>query len=322
MSNYTIRAKSHSEWLEARRAGIGSSEIGTILGVSPWDTPYKLWLRKTGQVKEEEQENFLMKAGHYLEDAIAHFCADETGCTVIKQSAEEFLVVNRDRPYLRVSPDRYAWLPDRPKRLSNKVIIECKSTQKAIVPEDLPMHWFVQVMYQLGVCELEAAYLAWLTQGRDFGCAPIRFDKDFYRDVILSEIERFWTDYVLGGKEPPLSDVGDVLLKYPRQYDGKSVVASPELVERWQELKETNTEIRRLTKVKEDAEAAIKLALCDAEALVLPGDGEHPQRVLATWKAGTDTAKFDQEALEKCEPEVYGKYLVKTTAPRRFMLKQ
>ncbi len=321
MSNYTIRAKSHSEWLEARRTGIGSSEIGTILGVSPWDTPYKLWLRKTGRVKEEEQENFLMKAGHYLEDAIAHFCADETGCAIIKQSAEEFLVVNREKPYMRVSPDRYAWLPDRPKQLSNKVIIECKSTQKSISPDELPMHWFVQVMYQLGVCELDAAYLAWLTQGRDFGCAPIRFDADFYRDVIVAEVERFWTDYVLGGKEPPLSDVGDVLLKYPRQYDGKAVVATPELVERCQELKETNAEIKRLTKVKENAEEAIKLALGDAEALVLQGDSEHPQKVLATWKAGADTSKLDQKALAAQEPEVYGRYIVNTPAPRRFLLK-
>ncbi len=184
------------------------------------------------------------------------------------------------------------------------------------------MHWFVQVMYQLGVCELSGAYLAWLTQGRDFGCKPIAFDANFYNDVIVAEVERFWTDCIVGGKEPPLADVGDVLLKYPRQSEGKAVVASPEIVERWQELKETNAEIKRLTAIKEDAEAAMKLALGDAEMLVAPGDNERPQHILATWKAGANTEKFDQKALAAKEPEVYGRYLISAPAPRRFMVKQ
>lgn len=67
-----IENVSHDQWLENRKSGIGSSEIATIVGLNPYETPYQLWLRKTGQVPPKE-ENFFMKAGHYLEDAVARF---------------------------------------------------------------------------------------------------------------------------------------------------------------------------------------------------------------------------------------------------------
>ena len=104
-----IVSKNHEDWLKSREGGIGSSEVGTILGLNQWETPYQLWLRKTGQVPAVEQENFLMKAGHYLEDTISRFYADEAGVDIVKASAKEFVVVDKERPYMRVSPDRYAY---------------------------------------------------------------------------------------------------------------------------------------------------------------------------------------------------------------------
>ena len=48
MSNTIIRPKDRNEWLELRKAGIGSSEVATIVGLNPWETPYQLWRRKLG----------------------------------------------------------------------------------------------------------------------------------------------------------------------------------------------------------------------------------------------------------------------------------
>ncbi len=31
------------EWLEWRKNGIGSSDIATIMGANPYQTPYQLW---------------------------------------------------------------------------------------------------------------------------------------------------------------------------------------------------------------------------------------------------------------------------------------
>ena len=74
---YTIiRPNTREEWLEVRKSGIGSSEVGTILGLNPFETPYQLWRRKLGMDSPKE-ENFAMKAGHYLEDAVSLFFRDD-----------------------------------------------------------------------------------------------------------------------------------------------------------------------------------------------------------------------------------------------------
>lgn len=61
-----IRPKSREEWLQLRSKGIGSSEVGTLVGVNPYETPYQLWRRKKG-LDAPKAETFAMKAGHYLE---------------------------------------------------------------------------------------------------------------------------------------------------------------------------------------------------------------------------------------------------------------
>lgn len=316
MANYTIRASSHAEWLEARKGGIGASEIGTILGVNPYDTPYQLWLRKTGRAPATP-DNFLMKAGHYLEAAIAQFCADETGVEIIKRSADEFIVVNSDKPHLRVSPDRYAWLPNCKHTQDNKVIIECKSTQKLISEDDIPLPWFVQVIYQLGVCEMDQAFLAWFSQGRDFGYKNIHFDPDLYRDVIVAEIDRFWVDNILGGQEPALINVDDVKLKYPLHKAGKTVDASDEVLERYNTLLEVNSRINELSKIKAECEDVLKMALTDSESIIVPASG----KTLATWKASKPSTKFDEKAFAAEHPELYKSYMREAQGSRRFSVK-
>lgn len=320
MGTYTITSRSHDEWLKSREGGIGSSEVATVLGVNPYDTPYQLWLRKTGRVKVEERENFLMKAGHYLEDAISHFCADEAGLDIVKSSAAEFVVVDKDKPFLRVSPDRYAFPSGAKHTADNKVVIECKSTQKPVDPDNISRYWFCQVTYQLHVTGIPMAYVAWLTQGRDFGCKPIYYDPDFAA-FIAEEVERFWVDCVLGGREPALSTIQDVIIKFPRHEEGKKAYADDDLVSLWGDLRDTNEEMRRLQSRKEEIESAMKAAMLDAERLVIPADNDNPERTIATWKASKDTSKFDIERFREENPGLYDSYLKPVQGSRRFTLK-
>lgn len=320
MGTLTVTSKNHEEWLKSREGGIGSSEVATVLGVNPYDTPYKLWLRKTGQVQTEERENFLMKAGHYLEDAISHFCADEAGLDIVKSSASEFVVIDKEKPFLRVSPDRYAYPKGAKHTNDNKIVIECKSTQRPVDPENLSRYWFCQVSYQLHVTRIPVAYIAWLTQGRDFGCKPICYDPDFAR-FIAEEVERFWVDCVLGGREPALSDIGDVLIKYPRHEEGKKAYATDDLVSLWGDLKDTNAEIKRLQSHKEEIESAMKASMLDAERLVIAADNDNPERTIATWKASKDSSKFDVDSFKADNPGLYESYLRPVAGSRRFSLK-
>ena len=320
MSTYTVTSKSHDEWLRSREGGIGSSEVATVLGLNPYDTPYQLWLRKTGKVKTEESENFLMKAGHYLEDAISHFCADEAGLEIVKNSASEFVVIDKDKPFMRVSPDRYAFPLGAKHTADNKTIIECKSTQKAVDPDNISKYWFCQVMYQLRVTRIPMAYIAWLIQGRDFGYKTIYYDPDFAQ-FIEEEVERFWLDCVIGGKEPALTNIQDVIIKFPRHEEGKKVYADIALLDAWAELRDTNEELKRLEAVKESLTDTIKAAMLDAEKLVSLAEDGIEERTLATWKASKPSQKFDAEAFRKADPDTYSKYLKEKSGSRTFLLK-
>ena len=311
-----IVSKTHEDWLKNREGGIGSSEVGSLLGLNPYETPYQLWLRKTGRVPKVEQESFLMKAGHYLEDAVSRFYADETGAVIVKSSAKEFVVVDKERPFMRVSPDRYAYPAGAKKTAENRLIIECKTTQKSVTFDDLPKTWFVQLIYQLGVCKINQGALAWLISGREFGFRNFNFDAEFF-GWIAEEVERFWTDCIVGDQEPALIDVKDILIKYPRHEAGKAVEATPELIERWQEYKDADAEVRRLTKIKDDAADAIKMAMADAESLVSPVDAH----TIITWKASKDGTKFDAKRFEAENPDLYAKYTITTPGTRRFICK-
>lgn len=312
MSTTIIRPKDRNEWLDYRRAGIGSSEIATIVGLNPYETPYQLWRRKIG-LDEPKSETFAMKAGHYLEDAVSQFWSDATGRQIIKASAGDWIVRNDDKPFVQVSPDRTYWLDDN-RNNDNKGILECKTTQRAIDADDLPKTWFCQVQYQLGGAEIQQGSIAWLTAGREFGYQDLTLVPDFYA-WLVEEAERFWVDNVMGGKEPDCANVQDVLIKYNRHTDSKVIEVGDEIMQAYNQLKDVRAEINKLEEQKEALEAKLKMGFGDAEAISYGGN------TLATWKAGKDSEKFDAKAFQADHPELAKQYTKSVKSSRRFLLK-
>ena len=313
MSNTIIRPKDRTEWLKYRESGIGSSEVATIIGLNPWETPYQLWRRKVG-LDAPKQENFAMKAGHYLEDAVSLFWQDETGQQVIKSSAGDWLIRDDERPYLQVSPDRTYWLADMPHSNENKGILECKTTQMTIDEDDIPKHWFVQVQYQLGVAGYQHGSLAWLTQGRNFGYKDLAFVPDFFA-WLVDEVDKFWIDNIQAKQEPTAANVQDILLKYNRHTDGKIVEVNDEIFAAYQDLKAVKDELSVIEEKKTALEEKIKLGFGDAEAISYEG------QTLATWKAPKPSNKFDAKAFTAAHPDLAKEYMVQTQGARRFLLK-
>lgn len=312
MSTIIIRPNNREEWLQHRQSGIGSSEVATILGLNPWETPYQLWRRKKG-LDAPKEENFAMKAGHYLEDAVSQFWHDETGREIIKRSAIDWLILNKDKQFMRVSPDRTYWLSDS-RKSSDKGILECKTTQMTIDPDDLPKHWFCQVQYQLGVAELEQGSLAWLCSGRQFGYKDIALVSDFYK-WIEEEVTKFWIDNIQGNIEPEPTAVADILLKYNRHTDGKIIETSDDIFTAVNDLKALKEQIAQLDEQKEALEEKIKLGFGDAEAISYGG------QTIATWKAPKPSEKFDSKAFAKEHPDLAKQFSVPYQGARRFLIK-
>ena len=308
-----IRPKNRDEWLEYRKSGIGSSEVASIVGLNPFETAYQLWRRKLG-LDPPKEESFAMKAGHYLEDAVSRFWQDETGNEIIKSSAGDWLMIDSDRDYMRVSPDRMYWQAGETHNTENKLILECKTTQRPIDGDEIPKHWFVQCQYQFGVAGIKGGSLAWLTQGREFGYRDLAFVPDFY-GWLVEEVERFWTDNIQGRKEPEATSVQDVLLKYNRHTDGKVLEVSEEIYSACRELREVKKAIADAERDKEELEEKIKLAFADAEAISYGGV------TLATFKAPKPSAKFDTKAFTAAHPDLAAEYTQTVQGARRFLLK-
>lgn len=316
MGHYRLNSKSREEWLENRKDGIGASEVGTILGLNQYDTPYQLWLRKTGQVEPKQDENLLMRLGHLLETPVATVWSEQTGREVIANSAGDWQYVCEEKPFLRVSPDRLYWLPGEKRNMKNRGILEIKTTQKGVTADDFPKSWFCQLQMNLGVAELEYGSLAWLISGRDFGYQDFSFDREFFAWMV-EEVTRFWVDCVKGGKEPAIVNVQDLVIKFPRSVAGKAVEETGEIYDKWMELKEANAEIKRWQAVKEQAEEVIMMAMGDAETLRMPGE----TKALVTWKTGKGRETFDKASFKKDYPDLAAKYTTVGNPNRTFLCK-
>ncbi|MCM1079574.1 MAG: YqaJ viral recombinase family protein [Bacteroidales bacterium] len=306
-----LRPKTRNEWLALRESGIGSSEVATIMGLNPFDTPLRLWRRKK-KLDPPVEENEAMLMGHLLEDAVAQRWAIETGKTVIKNSSADFIMMDTEKPYMRVSPDRLYWL-DSSRKKQGRGIVECKTTVRDVDYDTPPLHWWIQLQYQMGVSGYHEGWLAWLTRGRDFGCRRFSYDEEYFRGEIEEAVTRFVVDNLEGGQEPQVHTVEDVLLRYPKSVNGKTMVATADVEAAVRRLSEVKGYIKAQEAVKAELEATVKKAMRDADTL-MSTNGD----TLATWKTSKDRNTFDLTGFQAEHPELYTRYM-KTAAGARIL---
>jgi predicted phage-related endonuclease len=75
-----MKRTGREQWLKARESGIGGSEIGAVLGISKWSSPFSLAVKKLGLVEEEEdRRSAKLDWGLRHESTIAVWYAEATG---------------------------------------------------------------------------------------------------------------------------------------------------------------------------------------------------------------------------------------------------
>lgn len=274
MKPIVIKPKDHEEWLAEREKGIGASDVGAIIGLSPFETPFSLWLKKTGQVPREP-ENEAMLMGHLLEPIVAQLWERETGERVIKASAADIIYVHPEHPFLRATPDRIV--------RGRKKLLECKTTITDIDGDEIPDHWVAQVIFQQYVTGIHDADLAWLVKGRYFGYAHIPYDEEF-ANFIVAKVTEFWNDCVIGGQEPELISVADFATK--GSDPGTTAEADNDALAQLLSLRRLNASITQEEADAEDYKDSLKLFMGEKESLI------HDGKVLATWKSGARGRTF------------------------------
>ncbi len=306
MKPIIIRPKSHEEWLKARDAGVGASEVAAVLGLSPWDTPFSLWMKKTHQVPPTEETD-AMRRGHYLEDAVVQWWMHETGEQVIKASAADIIYVHPEYPYMRVTPDRIV--------KGRKKILEVKSTSISM-GETIPDYYLAQVMYQMYVTGIHEAELIYIQGGLTFGRFVVEYDEKF-ANFIASEVQKFWIENVLGGKEPDAINVADLAVKVPKSTPEKSVQADTTAIDQINVLREKKAMYDALGVEISDLQDSLKMYMADSEAIL-----DDTGTVLITWKSGKDKTSFDSKTFAAENPDLYAKYCRTVPGSRSFIIKK
>lgn len=307
-----VKTKTVDEWLALRQPRIGGSEISAVVGLSPWESKYELYLRKKGEAQPQE-ENVAMMVGHGIEDTIAGLVQKIGGYQIIKNTSGNLIYLSEDYPFAEASPDRLAYLPGTPHTEANKCIVECKSTSKTIDPDNLPEHWICQVQWYMAITGIHEAVIAWLTFPNRFDYKHVSYNESFC-NLLLEEGRKF-ADDLINNIEPEPITAADMIKKFPRHTEGKSIEVSEDVALACERYKQLKANISTLENEKDACEEVIKRAIADAESIAYSG------LVLATFKTAKDTEKFDAKSFKEANPELAAQYTKVVPGSRRLTVK-
>lgn len=186
-----------TEWLDARRQGIGASDAAAVCGVSPWATPLHVYLDKVGELPHTpEPTDGPLYWGLRLEDVLAEEYERRTGRTV-RKPVDGFL----DRLSLgwqRATPDRIVM--DDGRLLQLKTSLHGKDFGEQGTDE-IPEYYALQVTHEMIVTGADTADLAVLIGGNDFRIYTVHFSDALA--TALTRIERDFWDRVERRDPPP-----------------------------------------------------------------------------------------------------------------------
>jgi putative phage-type endonuclease len=284
--------------LEARRAGLGGSDVAAILGMSPWRTPLDVWLEKTGQA-QRPKETPAMYWGIVLEDTVANEYAKRTGYKIQRRNK---ILAHKAYPVMRALLDRVIIShPDGPGVLECKTARHLSDEWGDAGTDNVPNPYLLQVAHYLAVtgyawAELPVLFLA----NREFRIYRFHRDDELIQSLVELETQ-WWRDHIEANIPPDPTTTADLIKRYPRS-NGTTAVASQEAVNAWQQLKEIKAQISELEKAKEKAENTLKKEMGEAETLSALSLG-----VLASWKAQT-VKRLNQTRLKEERPEIYSRF--------------
>lgn len=197
------------DWLAGRMNGIGASEAAAVVGMSPFETTYELWERKTGRRRDKDLSgSAVVEYGNRIEPAMrTMFQAEHPEFTVEYHQFD--VLYQSDRPWMTATLD--GELIDESGRrgvLEIKTAQVGKKAQWEKWKDAIPSYYMCQVCQQLLVTGWEYAYLyAKLvklngdSELRTYYISAEEHKEDM--NWLLQEETKFWNEYILQQKAPP-----------------------------------------------------------------------------------------------------------------------
>lgn len=322
MQKISTLGMSREEWLKERKKSLGGSDMGAVLGLNKYRSPYTVWAEKTGRIGEEP-ENEAMRIGRDLELYVASRFEEVSHKGVRRMN---YLLRREDCPHLHANIDRQI--------LGESSGLECKTASalnlKRYEGGDFPESYYAQCVTYLAVTGWERWFLAALVLGKGFYCYQITTVPDDYvpgwceSSVYVSPDEiaalkrcaaDFWHDYVEADSPPPMDGDASTTEALETIYEGGGgeveLFGRERLVEQYQYL------MSRKKAIEKSADTIKQQLMNDL------GDNERGYcgRFTVDWK-GQSRQTFDAKAFAKDHPEMDLSSYYKTTNFRKFAVKE
>lgn len=291
-----VEQPTDEEFREVRKTLITGTDIGTILGLSPFGTRYSLALEKRGLVPPRD-ENEAMWLGKVSEPHILEAFRRKMNRS---PRPNRSIFINRDRTWMGATPD--AFLSDPEEGLEAKLVgLNGARDWGEPGTEEVPMTYWTQCQWYMAVTGLEAWWL--IAQiGTKTQVHPIHRDDAMIARMIEAG-EEFRSRFILSDELP--EPTGDDLETLTKQFP----VSTEGVIE---ETPEIRALVEALAKARSE-EAGVKAAVADARAKLEAVIGEKEKikgsDFTISWKSGKEKKVVDWEevvvdAIEKL-PQKY-----------------
>jgi putative phage-type endonuclease len=286
VSNEEVKAD-----LQDRRTFIGGSDAPVIMGISPWKTPYQLWLEKTGQAPEADlSEIERVQWGIKLEDLVAREFVARTGMKVRRVNQRQR---HKEKQYFVAQIDR---------RIVGGGILECKTTdgaRKSDWDDGVPDHYLVQVQHQMMVTGESFAYVAVLFGGNTFQFYKVERDNDLIQNMEVI-LDNFWS--LVQTKTPPEPSSTEEARQMWRKPSADVVIGGDDEKSILKDLLEVKDQIEALKGKQDELELALQMKLQDlGDTLSIAGIQ------VVSWKTQSRTS-IDTKALELSYPDIASQF--------------
>lgn len=169
------------EWHSERSRGVGGSEVGTILGLNPYESAYALWAKKTGRIPSEIQENWAIRFGKAFEEPILKLWMEEHPEWDVYTTGT---YADGDCEYRHANPDALAVH----KETKEMMVLEVKTARSTW--ESVPPSYMAQVLHYMGVLKIQRGMIVAVA-----GMTWNEYDVPFIASAIDLQnemIDQFW----------------------------------------------------------------------------------------------------------------------------------
>ncbi|CAI3630251.1 YqaJ viral recombinase family nuclease [Clostridium neonatale] len=296
------------KWLKERQCGIGGSDVGAVLGVNKYKTPFEVYLEKTEPITEIKEQSESAYFGDIFEDIVAKEFEKRIGFKVrrdrkhYKHKDYHFMVANIDR-----------------RIVGENAILECKTANQYLLKEwedeEIPASYLLQVQHYLAVTGADRGYIAVLIGGQKFIWKEVSRDEELIEIIIQAEKD-FWG--LVEAKTPPALDGSSAAEKYLKEKykeveEDKTVELGFEYKDKIKSYLEMKEQLKNFETQVKELENQIKFEMGNAEYAYAPGYN-------LSWK-NVSSNRVDSKKLKAEYPEIYEK-VIKESVSRKFNIKE